>query len=156
MNVVNIVNNAPYLTDQRDFAQDGEQLTRDLDKSYVDIANAVNSRTIGIYAINRPSVTGNQYHPENKKLQSLRQLYTFTGTSTIPHGINFTKAPYMAHMEGYFYDGTNWYGLIPGSSTAITGQISFYLTGTDITFVVDGAAPFLAKGIITLEWLSDI
>lgn len=152
----NIVNTSPYLVDQRSFSKEGDDLNQDLDKSYVDIANAVNSRTIGIYAINRPSVTGNQFYPENVKLQSLRQIYVFTGTSAIPHGLTLSDVPYMANMEGYYYDDTNWYGLMAASTTAITGQISFYLDETNINFVVDGAAPSLTKGMIILEWLSNI
>jgi len=54
------------------------------------------------------------------------------------------------------YRWTNSYGLIFGSNSATTipGQISFYITATQIIFIVDGAAPALTSGRIVLTWLS--
>lgn len=159
----NVVNNVAYLRTTREFPEDLRRLSVECNKSYLDTATAVNVRTIGLFPVNRPAITGNGFYLfQNQRQQSLRQVFTFTTTSNIPHPINFVRNPYVTAMYGQYTDGTNWYGLIAGSSTSITGQISFYLTPNsgstpgNIVFVVDGAAPSLTKGIIVLEWLSNV
>jgi len=150
----NIVNQMPFLRTSRNFPEELQQLTVEINKSYVDIANAVNSRTIGLFSENRPAITGESWFITNQRQQTLRQIYNFTTTTAIPHGINLTVISQMTRMYGNFTDGTNWYGLIAGSNTAIAGQISFYLTGTNITFLSGAGAPTLTKGNIVLEWLA--
>lgn len=158
----NIVNPVTYLITSRNFPENLQELSTELNKTYVDIAAAVNVRTIGLFSINKPAITGDSYFiTNNRKQQSLRQVFTFTSTANIPHPIKFKETPYIANMYGQYTDDTNWYGLIAASSTAITGQISFYLTPDsgstpgNIVFVVDGAAPSLTKGIIVIEWISN-
>jgi hypothetical protein len=101
-------------------------------------------------------LTGESWFLEGdpKPQQTLRQIYAFTSTASIAHGIDFTKLQYFTRMYGQFTDGTNWYGLVPGSSVAIAGEIEFYLDPTNIVFVSGAGAPALTKGIIVLEWLS--
>lgn len=147
----------PYLREQRNFpTEDAQALQVEVDKMYVDVAQKVNSRIVGTFPINSSVVTGEQWYlaGASKKQQSLRQAYTFTSTANIPHLINLKQIDRFTTMYGSFTDGTNWYGLIPGSSTAIAGQISFYIDPTNIVFVVDGAAPTLTSGTIVLQWLS--
>ena len=154
----NITNQSPYIRTSREFPEDLRQLTVEINKCYIDIASSINNRTIGLYSGRVASITGNAYYiTNNQKQQSLRQVYTFTSTANIPHGIKFTDITQIAIMYGTYFNSTNneYYGLIPGTSVAITGQISFYLTSTNIVFVVDGAAPALNSGIITLEWISE-
>ena len=151
------IQTSPYLPRQRNFPVGNTQaLGIELDKSYIDIASRVNERTIGLYSTNLPSITGEAWYTAGQptKQQTLRRIYTFTTTSAIPHGIEFAQTSYITEMRGQFTDNTNWYGLIPASSTAIPGQISFYLTPTDITFVIGAGAPTLTSGVIILEWLS--
>jgi hypothetical protein len=148
---------SPYLPRQRNFPNDNVQaLGTELDKSYLEIASRVNERTIGLYAVNFPSITGNKYYinMNSQRQQSLRQLYTFTTTAAIPHGISFPTIDRIVNMYGDFTDGTNWYGLIAGSNVAIAGQISFYLDPTNINFLLGAGAPALTKGNIVIEWLS--
>lgn len=149
----------PYLPLQRNFPNDSPQeLGVELDKAYVDIAQRVNERTIGLYAINYQTVTGNRWFlaGQPKRQQTLRQVYIFTTTASIPHGINFTKISRFTLTYGNFTDSTNWYGLISGSNVAIAGQISFYLTPTNIVFLVGAGAPAITNGSIVLEWLSQL
>lgn len=150
-----IVNEVAYIKSSREFPADLAQLATILTRAYPEIANAINERTIGLFPSNRSAITGNAYYLfQNKKQQSLRQAYTFTTTANIPHGIDFLQVAYIGAMYGQYTDGTNWYGLIAGTSVAIAGQISFYLTATDIVFVLGAGAPALTKGIIVIEWIS--
>jgi hypothetical protein len=147
----------PYLREQRNFpAEDAQKLQIEVDKMYIDVAQKVNSRIVGTFSLGNSVVTGETWYLAGaaKKQQSLRQVYTFTSTSNIAHGVTLSQIDRFTCMYGSFTDGTNWYGLIAGSSTAITGQISFYITPTDIVFVVDGAAPSLTSGTIVLQWLA--
>jgi hypothetical protein len=150
----NVVNQVAYLRTSREFPEEIHQLTVEVNKSYVDIANAVNNRTISIFPTNRPAITGESWFFNNQRQQTLRQFYPFTTTTAIPHGINFINISQFTRLYGQYTDGTNWYGLIAGSNVAIAGQISFYLTPTDIVFLVGGGAPAVTKGTVILEWLS--
>lgn len=151
----NIVNQSPFLATSRQFPQEPDLLTIEIDKAYIDIANIVNARTIGLFPSTRPAITGESYFVfQNKKQQTLRQVYTFTSTAAIPHGIKFFKdISYFTNNFGQYTDGTNWYGLIPGTSVAIAGQISFYVDPVNINFLVGAGAPALTKGLIVLTWM---
>lgn len=158
MNQSNIANASPFLRTTREFPfDDMKELSFEINKAYVDTANAVNTRTIGLYTKTRSAITGEEWFIQNtSKQQTLRQVYTFTTTSAINHFIQFTNIYGISKMYGQFTDGTNWYGLISGSNVAIAGQISFYITPTQIIFETGAGAPTLTSGIIVLEWLTNI
>ncbi len=154
---MNIVNQVAYLRTSREFPEEMHQLTVELSKTYIDVANAVNNRIISLFPTSRSAITGeNWFLSQNQRQQSFRQVYTFTTTTSINHGLAsfFSSISYFTRMWGQFTDGTNWYGLIAGSNVAIAGQISFYVTPTQIVFLSGAGAPTLTKGIIVLEWLS--
>jgi hypothetical protein len=151
----NIVNQSPYLRTSRDFPEEPIQLSVELERSYIDIAAKMNERIIGIFASNRPSVTGSSWYTSGQqRRQELRQIYIFTSTASIKHGINVINPNQFTGYQGTYTDGTNSYGLIFGSITAIAGQISFYVTATQIIFVIGAGAPSLTSGVIVLSWLS--
>jgi len=126
-----------------------------INKAYVDTANAVNERTIGLFPTTRPAITGESWFiRNNQKQQSLRQVYTFTGTGTISHGIPNVTVDRFCRCWGTYTDGTNGYGLIWGTTVGVAGLITFYVTATQIVFVLGAGAPALTSGRITLEWLS--
>ncbi len=152
----NIVNQVAFLRTTREFPEELHQLCVEVNRAYVDIANAVNNRTIGLFPVNRPAITGDSWFLAGIRQQTLRQVYTFTSTAAINHGINFNSVVRFSRTFGNFTDGTNWYGLIAGSSTAIAGQISFYVTPTQIVFASGGGAPSLTNGNIVLEWLTNV
>jgi hypothetical protein len=157
---INTPNKVPYLQVQKYFPAEIEGLSQTIDKTYIEIASAVNKRTIGIFPSNKPVVTGNSYYITRARNQSFRQIYTFTTTNPIDLGFDTKYIPYFVSMYGAYTDNptsTNWYGLIAGSNVAIAGQVSFYIAGTptnQITFLVGAGSPVLTKGIIVLEWLS--
>lgn len=151
----NVTNQVAYLRTSREFPESLPQLTVELNKAYIDIAQAVNSRTISTFNINRATINGeNWFITGNQRQQALRQVYGFNTTTAINHGLNLNRIDRFTRCFGQYTDGTNWYGLINASPTAISGQVSFYITPTQIVFVVDGAAPSVTKGQVVLEWLS--
>jgi hypothetical protein len=153
-----IINQMPYLRTSRNFPDDDMHLlTVEINKSYVDIANAVNSRTISLFPTNRPAQTGESFFiTKNQRQQTLRQVYSFTSTTSINHGINVVDPSQFTSCYGTWTDGIDSYGLIFGTSVSIGGQISFYLTSTQIVFVPDAGAPALTQGLIVLQWLSQV
>lgn len=151
----NIINQVPYLPTSRNFPPEIKQLTVEVDKANVDISNAVNNRTISLFPTTRPAINGESWFLQgNRRQEGLRQVYNVTSTSPIVHGISFSNIDQFVRGFGSYTDGTNWYGFIYAASTAISGQISFYLTPTNIVFVVGVGAPTLTRGNVTLEWLS--
>lgn len=153
----NIINKTPYLRTTRSFPEDIIQLTVEVNKSYVDVANAVNNRTISLFPTLRPAQTGESWFlVGNQKQESFRQVYTFTSTASINHGITVNTPAQFTDCYGSWTDGTNSYGLIFGTNTAIAGQISFYLTSTQIVFELGAGHPTLTQGLIVLQWLSQV
>ncbi len=159
----NIINKTAFIRTSRSFPKEVNQLAVEVNQAYVDIAQNINSRTIGTYPVNFPSNTGNEYFLNLNSIginqqQSLRQVYTFTSTSPIDLGFKLTNIYQVVNIYGTFTDGTNIYGLIQGSNVAIAGQVSFYLASTvstttdQITFLSGAGAPTLTSGIIIIEW----
>ena len=153
----NVINTSPYLRTSREYPQDDpHQLSVEVNKSYIDIANAVNNRTIGLYPITTPAITGNSYFLKaNAKQQTFRQVYTFTTLAAINHGITFKPTTQFTAMYGQFYNGTNWYPLCFSDFVHINNALSFYISPTQIIFVPGNPAlpPPVTLGSIILEWI---
>lgn len=164
----NISNQVAFLRTSREFPEELHQLTVEVNKTYIDIANAVNNRTIALFPTGRSVLSGeNWFLNSSIRQQGLRQVYIvpagIISGSTINIGFKFSSIARFTRAYGEFTDGTNWYGFISGSNVAIAGQISFFLalngasTTTDqISFLVGGGAPAITSGVITLEWISKI
>ncbi len=147
---------SPFLKTSREFPEEMHQLTVEVNRAYIDIASAVNSRIVSIFPTNKQIVTGEKWYIDGLKQQTERKIFRFTTTSSITHGIQVTDPAQFVRCFGNYTDGTNSYGLIYGTSVAIAGQILFYVTATQIVFVVGGGAPAITKGTIVLEWLSSV
>lgn len=132
-----------------------QQVVKELTRSYISIAQNINVRTIGLFPTNRPAITGEAYYITSAKQQAYRQIYPFKATGNIPHGINLNEIYGFVHCEGAFTDGTNWYGCIFGSTVAIAGQYSFYLTPANIVVVSGATPPAITQGMITLSWIAN-
>ena len=151
----NVSNQVPFLKTTRSFPTEANLLSVEINKGYVDIANCVNERTIGLFPMGRPAINGESWFVTgNVKQQAFRQIFTFTAAGNIPHGINTSTITGFTKCQGEFTDGTNWYGAIFGSNVAIAGQISFYITSANIVVLAGAGAPSITSGIIVLEWLS--
>lgn len=151
-----VVNQTPFIRTTWNFPVEAPSMSVEMNRAYVDIASFINARTIGIFPTNKPAVTGETWYFTPQKQQTLRQLFAFTSTANIPHNLNLDRIFAFARLFGAYTDGTNWYGLIGGTSVAIPGQISFYITPQDIVFVVGAGAPPLTKGNLVIEWISNI
>src|SRR6188508_1422 len=153
----NFINQVAYLRTSREFPEELHQLSVEVNKMYVDIANAVNVRTIGLFSVNRPAQTGESFYiVRNSRQQTARQVYSFTTTAAINHTVIVTFPGQFIKCTGSYTDGTNTFGLFFASSVAIAGQITFYVTDTQIIFLVGAGAPALTSGLIILEWLMDV
>lgn len=158
--MTNNLKQSPYLRDQRKFPRDDvKNLSEQMDHAYIDIANKVNARTIGTFAINSQIVTGEKWYLDGQEgqpqqQQTLRQIYEFTAAGSIPHDISFNDVSFFTKPSGSFTDGENYYGVIYGSSVEIVGQVSFYIDSVNINIMSEATAPAIQNGIIILEWLA--
>lgn len=135
---------------------EAQPLSVEVDRSYLDIANAVNNRIIGLFPTSKPAITGESWFVDrNQRQQTLRRVYTFTTFAAIDHGITTTNIFGFTSIYGSFTDGTNFYPL-PYVNAVAANQVGVIITTTQITFSVGGTAPVPTKGIIVLEWLSQI
>ncbi len=152
-----VFNQVPYLRVQRTFPNDPEELAVELDKSYIDIANNVNQRTIGIFATVRPVITGENWYLSSSRSpqQTLRQVYTFIAAGSYVHNINLTQIAGFTRIYGAFTNGTNWYPLPYVDVVAANNQVNIVITPTNIVITAGGGAPpAITNGFVILEWLS--
>lgn len=160
----NLINADAYLRTSREFPDEPEKLTQQINKSWVDLANAVNVRTIGLYPTVKSAITGEQWFlTANQKQQTLRRVYKFTAAGNILHGIDLFAIGGFTKCQGAYTDGTNWYGVIFASSNPIAGQVTFYITRNSVPgptpldgniVITNSGAPAIQSGLIILEWLS--
>lgn len=155
---MNNITNVSYLRTSRQFPNDLDQLSIQMTRGYIDIANAVNVRTIGIFTTNLPTVTGESWYLYNNvKQQTLRKVFIVDGITSYPHGINVVNPSQFVRCWGSYTDGTNSYGLIWGSNGPIDDfQVTFYVTSTDIVLLSGIGAPLLVEGTVILEYLSNV
>jgi hypothetical protein len=152
----NVTNPGGFLRTSRHFPPgDIKQLATEVDKSYINIANVVNTCMRGNFSTTMPSITGEEWFiTGNQKQQSLRQVYQITTTATFSHGLNIQSPNQFKRCWGAYTDGTGAYGLVWATSVPVAGIITFYVTTTQVIFEVGAGAPALTSGTIILEWLS--
>jgi hypothetical protein len=150
---------APFLRAQRNFPVDSQPLSVEINKSYVDIANAVNVRTIGLFPFNKSIINGEIWllAGRNEKQQGIRQAYTFTSAGNIAHGLNLGNIAFFVRIFGTFTDGTNYYPLPYVDATAANNQVAVKVTPTNIVITAGGGSPpTITNGVVVLEWLSNV
>jgi hypothetical protein len=154
----NVRTQSSFLRSQWQFPDDNPQaLAVQMDRAYIAIANSVNEREIGLFPTSMPVQNGKIWFVDSSKRQAgLCQVFTFTGTGNIAHNINLSSLAGFTCCYGSFTDGTNWYGAIFGSNVAIAGQVSFYITPTNIVVLGGDGAPSITSGTIILEWRSQV
>ncbi len=68
----NFVNQTAFLRTSREFPVEAELLTVELNKAYIDTANNVNARTIGLFPSTRPAQGGESWFiTANQKQQNM-------------------------------------------------------------------------------------
>lgn len=152
----NVVNQVAYLSTTRLFPKDPDLLVVELTKSYIDIANSINSRIISIFPTVKPAINGEQWFiKNNQRQQGFRQVYTITGAGNYPHGITVSTIAGFVKIYGTFTDGTNWYPL-PYVSIAggVASQVQLIVDSTNIQVNAGAGAPTISSGFVVLEWLS--
>lgn len=156
----NTLQSFPYLPRQRNFPTDSAQvLGVELDKSYIDIAQRVNERIIGIFTVNIPSITGESWYVNGQpyKQQTMRQVYTF---GAIASGaillINYVASGFTEFSRIYgtcitdFPDNRP----IPYAAITATAGIEVRVTNNRIVIFNGPTAPNIISGKIVLEWLT--
>lgn len=149
---------APYLRVQRNFPlDDGQALAVEINKSYVDIASAVNFRTVGVFTSSAPVVNGESWFITSQRQQGVRQVYPISGTGSIAHGIDLTQIYAFTRIYGTFTDGSNWYPLPYVSTVAGSSQVNIVVTSTNIVISAGGGSPpSITSGYVILEWISNV
>jgi hypothetical protein len=162
------LNQFAYLKTTRSFPERPNELVVEINKSYVETASAINDRTIGIFSVNRPAITGESWYLlNNQKQQVLRQIYTFGHIApgfnlpnglVIPHGLTIPTGinQFFTKIYGIIYtETTNDWRPIPYSSvTAITSQVELRVDRTNIYVINGTTAPTILNGFVDLEWLT--
>src|ERR1700733_10512667 len=147
INMTNVVNGGAYLRTSREFPEEVKALAFQVSKSYIETATSVNDRIVGIFPTSRPAINGESWFLNaNQRQQGLRQVYMFTSTGTIAHGINLNNISQFTRPSGTFTDGTNYYGCIYASNVAIAGQVTFYIDPTNINILAGAGAPAIVSG----------
>lgn len=161
----NVPLNSPFLRTSRSFPKEVDQLSVEVNKSYLDIANCVNSRIISIFPTNRPIVTGESWYiKNNQKQQTFRQVYPFgaiaPGTELdIPHGItNFVQ---FTKIYGTVITNVPDYRPLPYVDPITLTTSMTILVGTvagigQIRIVLGTTAPAVISGIAVLEWIVNV
>lgn len=164
----NIVNQVPYLRTSREFPTDPHTLTVEIDKAYLDIAGAVNNRTIGIYTTGNPSITGEQWFLNNTRFQTLRQVYTFGSIATnteldipviVTNFVQYTKI-YGTVITTNGSSGQPDYRPLPycapGPSDSIALLVGVVGGKLQIRIVLGSTAPPVSSGLVVLEWMNKV
>jgi len=145
---------SPYLPISYDFRREQEALPSQLNSTYTAIALRLNNREISIYDLNE-TLTGQKWTNANNlqvPRQTFRKVFNFTAAGATAHNITG-----LTQVIGYgqYTDGANFYGVIHGSSVAIAGQVSFYVTPVNLVILSGGGAPAITSGVIVLEFLKN-
>lgn len=157
---------APFLREQRNFPRDDmKELSRQTDQSYVDIAQKMNARTIGVYATNFPLINGETWYltGDNKKQQAMRQVYPLGAIGTnspisIATGLKKGSYSMITRLWGMAVTSVDYRPLPYVSSSAVTGQTDMRFdvaSGNIVGFNGSTATP-IVSGFIVLEWLSNV
>ncbi len=167
----NVVNKVPYLRTSRQFPEDLSQLCIQVDKSYIDIALAVNYRTIGIFPKNNPANTGESWFLTSQRQQTFRQLYDFGAIAPgaeldIPHGLDLNNIVRFTKIYATVNTTIPDYRPIPyvdpsAGTAGMTilvgpGLVPPFIGIPCIRIVLGATAAPVTSGIAVLEWLSNV
>lgn len=149
----------PYLRTSRSFPTDLQPLVVQINKMYNDIATSVNCRTVGIFADNTSVATGETWYVldsirelvDPNGVQTLRKTFQFTGTGSIPHGIDFNNILGFTRIYGTVTDGTLWTPLPYADITNVINQVLVLVNPTNIV-IASNTYP-VAGGFVVLEYL---
>jgi len=151
----NPIHTTPYIETTKRFPQDPALLEGVLSKMYVDVANGVNARVIGIYEL-ASVITGERWFSNNSsnintKRQTQRKVFQFSDASLVfSHGLSGVTA--FTRIYGTFTDGTLSYPL-PYVSPTAANQVGVSVSSTQVTVTKGAGAPAIISGFVILEYL---
>ncbi len=156
----NFVNSTPYIRSTREFPENIHDLAFQSNKAYLEVANAINQRTIGIFPIIKSAITGEQWFiRNNRKQQSLRQVYVFGAiaagsTLLIPYTLN--SFDQFVRIWGTCVTIIPDSRPLPYSSVTVNANIELRIdtVNHNIVIIVGAASPNIVSGTVILEWLS--
>jgi hypothetical protein len=155
----------PFLISSRDFPEDPKRLTAVLGRSYLDIANAVNNRTISVFPTSKPAQTGETWMlDQNNRFQTLRQVYSFGAIAAganldIPHGL--TNLTQFTRIWGTVVTTAVDYRPLPyidpaSLTTGMTILVGTVLGVPVIRIALGATAVPVTRGLAILEYLTDV
>lgn len=155
-----ITNNVPYLSTTRSYPEEPTKLRNELTRSWTELSNTINQRTIGIFD-GAQIITGEQWGTaadgETKK-QSVRQIYYFGavaagGSEVIPHG--FATISMITKLFGSVVTAAPDFRPLPYVALTASNQISLLCDNTNITVSVGSGSPNVTSGVVVLEALQN-
>lgn len=147
-----------FLVNERSFPQDPVELEPVLSKMYLEMAYAVNARTIGTF--NTFQVTTGELWlgtPQNQRTrQSFREVYpigpiTAGATLTVPHGLVGLTA--FTDIYGTCITDVPDYRPLPYASVGAASNIELKCDSINIIISVGAASPNIVSAIVVLEYL---
>ena len=161
---VNLRTTSPFLRTSRRFPMEPDKLQVELEHAYIEIANAVNARTNGIFPANRPIVTGEAWYITSSKQQTLRKIYSFgaipTGTELdIP--LNYTDFITLTKITATVNTNVPDFRPVPFVDPVTATNGMEILVGTvagilQIRIILGATAPPVVSGIAVIEFLSSV
>lgn len=151
----------PYLRTSRSFPEDISQLTVEINRTYLDIATAVNSRTIGVFPTNRNVATGETWFIKSRPQQSIRQTYPFgaiAAGASLSISYKIKGFDQFSRIFGTCVTAQPDSRPIPYASIGVNSNIDVRIdTANSVIIISVGAAsPNVTSGLITIEWLSQV
>lgn len=149
-----------FLMNTRKFPLKEADQQQELNKAWIDIARAVNERTLGIFST-VASLTGNQWYSleTNASIQNqsvtrntFRQVFSVSD-SNLTQAHNISSIGAFVAIYGVAFDGTRYYPLPYVDTASVSNQISIWVTSTNLILTKGGGAPAINSGSIILEWL---
>ena len=160
----------PYLKVQWMFPNDElRSLSSQIDKAYIDIAQKVNSRIIGIYPQNKQVVTGSRWYLDGftSPLQVLREVIVFPAIASgaflnintnIQNEVSFTYIGGVAALT----TGTDWRPVPYVDPATLDHSMTVLIEPNpvgakqSVKLVLGAGAPDISGAYIVIEWLSNV
>lgn len=150
----NIVNQVFFLRTTRNFPQEIQPLVVEVNRAYVDTANAVNNRTIGVFPSNKPALNGEAWFvSENQRQSGFRQIFSLPPLVANHNIVNYGSLAF-TRIYGTAFDGNIWYPLPYVDVSNLSSQIQIVINPTTYNVIRGATAPAINQGFLVLEWLS--
>lgn len=154
----------PFISTSTFFPDDFDEFRAKFLELYRDLANAVNTREVGIYDLTE-FLTGENWftsgNPQVKR-KTFRQVYELPATNAgattlIAHGITgVNTTTTFTHIYGACVTDFPDNRPIPYASvTAVNQQIEIRIGATNIRVINGAAAPNITSGYVVLEYLKN-